>query len=88
VTLWRDTSGKSLGQGGGKEHACFLGWHKGTGRRRFASIEDVRKGLSVEDRVALTDDFNIATYSALLNSEITFGKKKVSFSSYSKPLSL
>lgn len=41
-------------------------------RIRFAFIEDVRKGLYVGDRVALTDDFNIVTYSGLLNSKITF----------------
>lgn len=52
-------------------------------------IENMRKGWYVGDRVALTDDFNIATYSGLLNSRITFFKNiHVSFSSDSKPLSL
>lgn len=67
--LWQ-----SLGEVGSKEQACFLCWvwHKGNMRIRFAFIEDVRKGLCVGDGVALTDDFNIATYSGLLNSKITF----------------
>lgn len=49
---------------GGKEHVCFfshLGWHKGSKGIRFACIEDVRKGLYVGNRVAVTDDFNIVT---------------------------
>lgn len=67
---------QSLGEAGGKEHACFFCWvwHKGNMRIRFAFIDDVRKGLFVGDRVALTDDFNIATYPGLLNSKITFKK--------------
>lgn len=53
---------------------CCLGF--GINERiRFAFIEDVRKCLCAGDRVALTDDFNIATYSGLLNSKITLKKK-------------
>lgn len=65
---------QSLEDEDGKERACFLPqiWHKGTERRRSAFREDMRKDLYAEDKVALTDDFNIATYSELLNSKITF----------------
>ena len=49
----------------GKECTCLLRqvWHKGNERRRFAFRED---------KVALTHDFNIATYSELLNSKLHF----------------
>jgi len=32
----------------------------------------MKKDLYAEDKVALTDDFNIATYSELLNSKLHF----------------
>jgi len=58
----------------GKECTCLLRqvWHKGNERRRFAFREDMKKDLYAEDKVALTDDFNIATYSELLNSKLHF----------------
>lgn len=83
---------QSLGKVDGKEHACFRCqvWHKGNMRIWFALTEDAWIGLYVGDRVALTDGFNIAIYSGLLNSKITFSKKSVFFffSSDSNPLSL
>lgn len=84
---------QSLEDEGGKERACSLPqvWHKDTERRRSAFREDMKKDLYAGDKVALTDDFNIATYSELLNSKITFFLKRevhVSFSSDLKPLSL
>lgn len=83
----------SLEDEDGKEHACLLPqvWHKGN-ERRFAFREDMKKDLYAEDKVSLTDDFNIATYSKLLNSKITFfflkREVRVSFCSNLKPLSL